>query len=106
MIASSASWLNAPRLSFYNVKYHSLISSTCLLCVFMIYLKQHPQFLQASKAAVVSFFETLRTEFASDIGITLVTPGLIESEMTKGKFLNKAGKMVVDQDMRDVRDPN
>lgn len=59
--------------------------------------------LQASKAAVVSFFETLRIEFASDIGITLVTPGLIESEMTQGKFLNKEGKMVVDQDLRDVR---
>ncbi|KAL7139624.1 hypothetical protein ABFS83_09G065600 [Erythranthe nasuta] len=74
VIASSASWLNAPRLSFYN----------------------------ASKAAVVSFFETLRVEFGSAIGITLVTPGLIESEMTKGKFLNKEGKVVVDQDMRDV----
>ncbi|KAG8379454.1 hypothetical protein BUALT_Bualt07G0090200 [Buddleja alternifolia] len=56
----------------------------------------------ASKAAVVSFFETLRVEFASDIGITLVTPGLIESEMTKGKFLNKDGKMIVDQELRDV----
>ncbi|KAL0342305.1 UNVERIFIED_CONTAM: 11-beta-hydroxysteroid dehydrogenase 1A [Sesamum calycinum] len=74
VIASSASWLNAPRLSFYN----------------------------ASKAAVVSFFETLRTEFGSDIQITLVTPGLVESEMTKGKFLDKEGKMVVDQDLRDV----
>ncbi|KAL3621572.1 hypothetical protein CASFOL_036484 [Castilleja foliolosa] len=74
VIASSASWLNAPRLSFYN----------------------------ASKAAVVSFFETLRIEFAPDIGITIVTPGLIESEMTKGKFLNKKGKIVVDQDIRDV----
>ncbi|KAL0441900.1 UNVERIFIED_CONTAM: 11-beta-hydroxysteroid dehydrogenase 1A [Sesamum radiatum] len=56
----------------------------------------------ASKAAVVSFFETLRTEFGSDIQITLVTPGLVESEMTKGKFLDKEGKMVVDQDLRDV----
>ncbi|CAA0831761.1 11-beta-hydroxysteroid dehydrogenase 1A [Striga hermonthica] len=74
VIASSASWLNAPRLSFYN----------------------------ASKAAVVSFFETLRVEFASDIGITIVTPGLIESEMTKGKFLNNEGRIVVDQVMRDV----
>ncbi|KAL6584353.1 hypothetical protein OROMI_003642 [Orobanche minor] len=74
VIASSASWLNAPRLSFYN----------------------------ASKAAVVSFFETIRTEFAPDIGITILTPGLIESEMTKGKFLNKKGKIVVDQDLRDV----
>ncbi|PIN23589.1 putative dehydrogenase [Handroanthus impetiginosus] len=74
VIASSASWLNTPRLSFYN----------------------------ASKAAVVSFFETLRIEFASDIGITIVTPGLTESEMTKGKFLNMEREMVVDQDMRDV----
>ncbi|KAL2482699.1 11-beta-hydroxysteroid dehydrogenase 1A [Forsythia ovata] len=74
VIASSASWLNAPRLSFYS----------------------------ASKAAVISFYETLRVEFASEIGITIVTPGLIESEMTKGKFLTKEGTMVVDQEMRDV----
>lgn len=52
---------------------------------------------------MVSFLETLRVEFGSEIGITLVNPGLIESEMTKGKFLDKEGKMVVDQDMRDVR---
>ncbi|KAG6404178.1 hypothetical protein SASPL_136418 [Salvia splendens] len=57
---------------------------------------------QASKAAVVSFLETVRVEVAPDIGITIVTPGLTESEVTKGKFLNKEGKMVVDQDMRDV----
>lgn len=58
--------------------------------------------LQASKAAVISFFETLRVELGSDIGITIVNPGLIESEMTKGKFLNKDGQMVVDQEIRDV----
>lgn len=58
--------------------------------------------LQASKAAVISFFETLRVELGSDIGVTIVNPGLIESEMTKGKFLNKDGRMVVDQEMRDV----
>lgn len=74
MIGSSASWLYAPRLSFYS----------------------------ASKAAVITFFETLRVELGSDIGITIVNPGLIESEMTKGKFLNKDGRMVVDQDTRDV----
>lgn len=74
VIASSASWLNAPRLSFYN----------------------------ASKAAVVSFFETLRVEIGSRIGITIVTPGLVESEVTKGKFLTKEGTMEVDQEMRDV----
>ncbi|KAL3627795.1 hypothetical protein CASFOL_028210 [Castilleja foliolosa] len=56
----------------------------------------------ASKTAVVSFFETLQIEFAPDIGITIVTPGLIESEMTKGKFLTKKGEIVFDQDIRDV----
>ena len=36
-----------------------------------------------------------------------MTPGLIESEMTKGKFLNKEGRLKVDQDLRDVSsDPN
>ncbi|XP_030968006.1 11-beta-hydroxysteroid dehydrogenase-like 4A isoform X1 [Quercus lobata] len=53
VIASTAAWLGTPGLSFYN----------------------------ASKAALISFFETLRTEFGQDIGITIVTPGIIESEM-------------------------
>ncbi|GLT69232.1 hypothetical protein SLA2020_414000 [Shorea laevis] len=73
-IASAAGWLPAPRLSFYN----------------------------ASKAAVISFYKTLRVEFGSDIGITIVTPGLIESEMTQGKFLSKEGHVVLDPEMRDV----
>ncbi|KAK4493570.1 hypothetical protein RD792_006677 [Penstemon davidsonii] len=75
VISSSASWLPAPRETFYN----------------------------ASKAAVTQFFETLRVEFGQDIGITLVTPGFIESELTQGKFVNKAGRLEVDQEMRDVQ---
>lgn len=59
-------------------------------------------FDQASKAAVISFFETLRVELGSEVGITIVTPGLIESEITQGKFLNKEGRMVFDQELRDV----
>ncbi|KAK2984706.1 hypothetical protein RJ640_014043 [Escallonia rubra] len=78
-IASSAAWLNVPRLSFYGVRR-----------------------ILASKAAVISFYETLRVELGSDIGITVVTPGLIESEMTKGKFLDKEGRLVVNQVIRDV----
>ncbi|XP_057414985.1 11-beta-hydroxysteroid dehydrogenase A-like [Lotus japonicus] len=74
-IASSAGWLPAPRMMFYN----------------------------ASKAAVISLYETLRTELGGDIGITIVTPGLVESEMTQGKFLSKEGRMVLDQEMRDVQ---
>ncbi|CAK9183531.1 unnamed protein product [Ilex paraguariensis] len=73
-LSSSASWLPKPRMSLYN----------------------------ASKAAMAQFFETLRVEFAPDVKITLVTPGFIESELTQGKFLTEGGKVVVDQEMRDV----
>ncbi|KAH6797162.1 hydroxysteroid dehydrogenase 1 [Perilla frutescens var. hirtella] len=69
-LSSSASWLPAPRMSFYNVT-------------------------QASKAAMAQFFETLRVEFGPDIGITLVTPGFIESELTQGKYLTKGGRLEV-----------
>ncbi|XP_030971182.1 11-beta-hydroxysteroid dehydrogenase-like 2 isoform X1 [Quercus lobata] len=62
VIASTAAWLGAPGLSFYN----------------------------ASKAALISFFETLRTEFGQDIGITIVSPGKIESEITQGEFFLQA----------------
>ncbi|XP_052874752.1 11-beta-hydroxysteroid dehydrogenase-like 6 isoform X2 [Gossypium arboreum] len=74
VIASSTGWLFAPRLSFYS----------------------------ASKAAVISFYETLRYEFGGDIGITIVTPGLIKTEMTDGKFLSKEARLQLDPEMRDV----
>ncbi|KAJ6970803.1 hypothetical protein NC653_035166 [Populus alba x Populus x berolinensis] len=61
-ISSIAGWCSVPRMSFY--------------C--------------ASKAAITSFYETLRAEFGSDIGITIVTPGVVESEMSQGDFLSKA----------------
>ncbi|KAK4594235.1 hypothetical protein RGQ29_018068 [Quercus rubra] len=59
VIASTGAWLSTPKFSFYN----------------------------ASKAALISFFETLRTEFGLDIGITIVNPGVIESEMTQSDYL-------------------
>lgn len=58
--------------------------------------------LKASKAAVISFYETLRVEVGRDIGITIVTPGLVESEMTQGKFMSKDGGLYLDQELRDV----
>ncbi|XP_027343771.1 11-beta-hydroxysteroid dehydrogenase 1B-like [Abrus precatorius] len=73
-MSSADSWMPAPRRNVYN----------------------------ASKAALVSMYETLRVEVGSQVGITIVTPGYVESEMTKGKFLLKEGKMDVDQDLRDV----
>lgn len=51
---------------------------------------------------MISLYETLRIELGRDIGITIVTPGLIESEMSQGKVLFKEGKMVSDQLIRDV----
>lgn len=41
-------------------------------------------------------------ELGSEVGITVVTPWLTESEMTQGKILNKDGEIVVDQNLRDV----
>jgi short-subunit dehydrogenase len=58
--------------------------------------------LQASKAAVLNFAETLRMELGDEVGVTVATPGWIESEMTKGKHLSKEGRLEVDQDTRDV----
>ncbi|XP_054822019.1 11-beta-hydroxysteroid dehydrogenase-like 4A [Prosopis cineraria] len=58
VISSTAAWYPTPGLSFYN----------------------------ASKAAMISFFETLRAEFGADIGITIVTPGLIKSEIATDEY--------------------
>ncbi|WCJ36299.1 11-beta-hydroxysteroid dehydrogenase [Euphorbia peplus] len=57
----------------------------------------------ASKAAVVSMYETLRVELGREIGITIVSPGLINTEMTQGKFLNQQGQLGVDKEMKDVQ---
>ncbi|CAK7336759.1 unnamed protein product [Dovyalis caffra] len=71
-IASVAAFLPTRRLSFYN----------------------------ASKAAVYSMYETPRVELGSKIGITIVIPGLIKSEMTQGKFLNQQGRLELDEETR------
>ncbi|VAH31851.1 unnamed protein product [Triticum turgidum subsp. durum] len=73
--SSAAAVLAMPRMSFYN----------------------------ASKAAVLSFAETLRMELGDEVGVTVATPGWIESEMTKGKHLSKEGRVEVDQDTRDAQ---
>ncbi|CAL1412902.1 unnamed protein product [Linum trigynum] len=74
-MASAASWLPEAKMSFYN----------------------------ASKAAVVSFFETLRVELAHAVSVLIVTPGYVESELTKGKFMTSEGRMEVDQELRDAK---
>ncbi|XP_051204827.2 11-beta-hydroxysteroid dehydrogenase 1A-like [Lolium perenne] len=59
-------------------------------------------FYNASKAAVLNFYDTLRMELGGDVHITEIIPGVVESEITKGKMLTKEGKMKVDQDQRDA----
>ncbi|OMO55085.1 Short-chain dehydrogenase/reductase SDR [Corchorus olitorius] len=59
--------------------------------------------VMASSAAMSAFFESLRVEFGSDIGITIATPGYIESEITMGKYLKKEGELEVQQDLRDAQ---
>ncbi|KAF8005831.1 hypothetical protein BT93_K0190 [Corymbia citriodora subsp. variegata] len=62
VIASCAGWFPVPRLCFYS----------------------------ASKAAVISFYETLRTEIGDSVGITIVTPGAVKSEMTMPRHSPKS----------------
>ncbi|WVZ59723.1 hypothetical protein U9M48_009832 [Paspalum notatum var. saurae] len=60
-------------------------------------------FYNASKAAQLRFYETLRAELGSEVGITILTPGYVESEMTKGKGIQKGGELAVDEDARDAQ---
>ncbi|MCO5597611.1 hypothetical protein L7F22_051691 [Adiantum nelumboides] len=72
---SVVAWLPVPRMSIYN----------------------------AAKAGILNFYETLRIEIEPAVGITIVTPGYIESEMTKGKFMTREGRLVVDDEQRDIQ---
>lgn len=58
--------------------------------------------MQAAKAAILAFYDTLRVELGSAVGITIVMPGWIESEMTKGKLLSDDGELTVNKRIRDV----
>ncbi|TVU46341.1 hypothetical protein EJB05_05867, partial [Eragrostis curvula] len=60
-------------------------------------------FYNASKAALLRFYETLRSELGSEVGITILTPGYVDSEMTQGKMIEKGGKLVIDEEARDVQ---
>ncbi|XP_027068869.1 11-beta-hydroxysteroid dehydrogenase 1A-like [Coffea arabica] len=56
----------------------------------------------ASKAALVSFYETMRVELASEISITIATLGPVESEITKGKHMTKHGTTEFDSELVNV----
>ncbi|XP_078171728.1 11-beta-hydroxysteroid dehydrogenase 1A-like [Carex rostrata] len=57
----------------------------------------------ASKAAMIRFYETLRSEMGSQIKITILIPGYVVSELTKGKALQKGGQVEINEDARDTQ---
>lgn len=57
----------------------------------------------AAKAAVINFYDSLRAEVGSSVGITVATPGWVESEMTLGKFVSKEGELGFNEETRDVQ---
>ncbi|XP_072962341.1 11-beta-hydroxysteroid dehydrogenase 1A-like isoform X1 [Typha angustifolia] len=59
-------------------------------------------FYNASKAALMRFYETVRFEFGSEIQITILLPGYVESEMLKGKGLHNDGQVVLNKPGRYV----
>ncbi|KAF6137913.1 hypothetical protein GIB67_041786 [Kingdonia uniflora] len=71
---SLAGWLYGPDISFYG----------------------------ASKAALINLYDTLRVELGSEIGITIVSPGFTESEMSEGKHLSKDGVVEINEELRDA----
>ncbi|XP_066398159.1 11-beta-hydroxysteroid dehydrogenase 1A-like isoform X3 [Miscanthus floridulus] len=87
--ASATGWNPVPRMSFYNVGN------------FFFHPLRQQDFISACWD-----FETLPvscTELGSQVGITVVTPGWIESEMSKGKYLKEHGEVEVDQEMCDAQ---
>ncbi|GJP37535.1 hypothetical protein CLOM_g21935 [Closterium sp. NIES-68] len=56
----------------------------------------------ASKVALVNFFDTLRVEVGDEVGITVATLGWTESEMTAGKFVTAEGRVSWDKEQRDA----
>ena len=60
-------------------------------------------FVQAAKAALVNFYETLRFELNGDVGITIATHGWIGSEMSGGKFMLEEGAEMQWKEEREVK---
>ena len=90
-IASAAPFLPIPRLSFYDVRFSTYFQ----ICVCSLISILFSQCLYASEAAVYSMYVTV--ELGSEIGITIVIPGLIKSEMTREKILNQQVKLELEK---------
>ncbi|XP_039117772.1 11-beta-hydroxysteroid dehydrogenase B [Dioscorea cayenensis subsp. rotundata] len=56
----------------------------------------------AAKAAVISFYESLRFEVKDEVGITIATHGWIGSEMSTGRFMLEEGSEMQWKEEREV----
>ncbi|XP_051139349.1 11-beta-hydroxysteroid dehydrogenase B [Andrographis paniculata] len=72
--ASVENWLPLPRMSLYS----------------------------AAKSALINFYETLRFEVKSEVGITVATHGWIGAEMSRGKFMMEEGTEMQWKEEREV----
>ncbi|KAL5203543.1 hypothetical protein ABZP36_008414 [Zizania latifolia] len=59
-------------------------------------------FYNASKGAVIRFYETLRAELGSHVCVTILTPGYVVSNLTMGKGIQKDGNVGIDEEARDI----
>ncbi|RWR87016.1 11-beta-hydroxysteroid dehydrogenase 1B [Cinnamomum micranthum f. kanehirae] len=89
-----AGWLPVPQMSFYNVIKHFIQSLPTVLAIFLMAFYSLDYFHQASKAALISFYETLRIEFGSDVERTIATPGVVglNRGCPKGNFCPKKAR--------------
>ncbi|ONK58533.1 uncharacterized protein A4U43_C09F14050 [Asparagus officinalis] len=60
-------------------------------------------FYNASKGALIRFYETLRAELGPEVKITILTLGYVASELTRGKALQKGGEYGINEEVRDVQ---
>ncbi|XP_043694990.1 11-beta-hydroxysteroid dehydrogenase A-like isoform X2 [Telopea speciosissima] len=72
--ASVAGWMIQPRVTIYG----------------------------ASKAALINFYDNLRVELARKVSITIVSPGFVDSELSRGKLLTMRGEVEVDPMIRKI----
>lgn len=93
VIASTCGWFPLPRTSFYNVKLHIIFILLFNYLTNQIIYVWFVGWCQASKAALISFFETLRVELGWSIGITIVTPGFIKTELALKAYENTVSQL-------------
>ncbi|XP_022736905.1 11-beta-hydroxysteroid dehydrogenase-like 4A [Durio zibethinus] len=74
VMSSAAGWLYPPKATVYS----------------------------ASKAAQIGLYESLRVELGPEIGITIVTPGYVDSEMTQGVHSARAKLQFLKNEPTDV----